>query len=120
MTRELFYKLYHDAKAQPDCDLYIAEYGYPDYFDEISNDANEVVRQLTEIHRIAHMTVREMIAAAGLNQTSFAKRFDIPLRTVQDWCGQRRQMPDYTKLMAAELLGMISEIVTQSKIPLKK
>lgn len=111
LTKDLFFKLYHDAKNRPNCELYIAEYGYPDYFDDISNDATEVVRQLTEIHKLAHMTVKEMIAAAGMSQTTFAKYFDIPLRTVQEWCGGRRQMPEYLKLMAAEILGLLPNIL---------
>ena len=61
MTKELFWKLYHDAKEQPDAEFYIGEYGYPDYFDDISEDANEVVRKLTEIHQLAHMTMAEVV-----------------------------------------------------------
>ena len=43
MTNKLFYKLWNDALEQPDKDMYIGEYGYPDYFNEISADVSEVV-----------------------------------------------------------------------------
>ena len=42
MKATLFNKIYKDAAAQPDCELFLAEYGYPDWFDEISQDANDV------------------------------------------------------------------------------
>ena len=106
MTRELFYKLYADAKEQPDVDMYIAEYGYPDYFDEISDDPAEVVKVLTDIHTAANMTMRDVIKACGLNQSSFARYFNIPLRTVQHWMVDR-ECPEYVKIMIMELAGII-------------
>lgn len=108
MTRELFFKLYHDAQAQPDCELYIGEYGYPDYFDEISDNPDEIVEKLQAIHRAANMTMKKIIKAAGMTQKSFAKHFDIPLRTVESWCMGDRRCPDYVRLMILELLGIVA------------
>lgn len=107
MTKDLFFKFYHDAQDQPDLETYIAEYGYPDYFDEISDDPEKVVAKLSEIHRLAHMSIRELIAAAGMTQAGFAKYFDIPLRTLENWCGGSRACKEYDKIMFAELLGII-------------
>ena len=42
MTDKLFYKLWTDAIAQPDREMYISEYGYPEWFNEISDDAAEI------------------------------------------------------------------------------
>lgn len=39
--------------------------------------------------------IKEIIAAGGLTQTEFAKRFGIPLRTVQGWCLGERTPPPY-------------------------
>lgn len=113
MTKSLFLKLYHDAKEQPDRELYISEYGYPDYFDEISDNPDEVVKALSDVHKLAHMSFREFLAEANISQTGFARYFDIPLRTVQDWASGARRCPEYLKLMAAELLG----VITFSKAP---
>ena len=41
------------------------------------------------------MSIKELIQAAGMTQKSFGEYFDIPLRTVQNWCGGQRQCPDY-------------------------
>ena len=40
----------------------------------------------------------------GLKQTELAKRFGIPLRTVQDWHAGRRVPPGYVKNMIIEIL----------------
>lgn len=41
------------------------------------------------------MTIQEICTTYGFTQTALAKRFDIPLRTVQDWCAGRRTPPPY-------------------------
>lgn len=56
------------------------------------------------------ITIHDIMARAGLNQTQFARRFGIPLRTVQDWCGGRRNPPDYVLGMMAEILDMEERI----------
>lgn len=42
----------------------------------------------------------------GLSQTALAKKFDIPLRTVQDWHAGRRKAPDYVVSMMTRLLDL--------------
>lgn len=49
-------------------------------------------------------TVKEIIQSTGMTQTAFAKKFCIPLRTVQDWCGGRRQCSDYIIKMIENIL----------------
>ena len=50
------------------------------------------------------MNIKELRLATGMNQTAFAKYFEIPLRTVQDWEGNRRTPPEYlVKLMQYKL-----------------
>lgn len=108
MTDKLFYRLWKDALEQPNKELYIGEYGYPDWFDEISLDVTEVVNILEIIHNVAHMSVKDIIAASELSQAAFALRFCIPLRTVEDWTGERRKCADYLRLLFCRQLGLIS------------
>lgn len=49
-------------------------------------------------------TIKEICIEYDLKQTELAKRFGIPLRTVQDWHGDRRKAPDYVVSMMIELL----------------
>lgn len=55
-------------------------------------------------HDSTSTPVRELIAMHHMTQTGFARRFGIPLRTVQAWCCGERECPPYLVAMAAELL----------------
>lgn len=51
------------------------------------------------------MTIREICEKYNLSQTALAKRFGIPLRTVQNWCTEQRIPPEYVVNMINELLS---------------
>lgn len=50
-------------------------------------------------------TVKELCKEYGYSQTSLAKRFGIPLRTVQDWCRELRTPPPWMVSMLEEILS---------------
>ena len=50
--------------------------------------------------------IEKLCAEYGLKQTKLARRFGIPLRTVQDWHAGRRTPPDYVVGMLNELLRL--------------
>ncbi len=110
MTDQMFYKLWMDALSQPDEDMYIAEYGYPDYFDEIGKDYDEVVSVLRSIHKIAHISFKEILKESGLTQRGCSIKFCIPLRTIENWClntENARKCPDWIRLMFCRQLGLL-------------
>jgi DNA-binding transcriptional regulator YiaG len=49
-------------------------------------------------------TIKDICIEYGLSQTALAKRFGIPLRTVQDWHSGRRVPPEYVVSMMIEIL----------------
>lgn len=49
-------------------------------------------------------TIRELCEAYGISQTELSRKYDIPLRTVQDWYHERRTPPSYVVNMLLELL----------------
>ena len=48
--------------------------------------------------------IAEICEAYSLSQTELAKKFEIPLRTVQDWHAGRRNPPGYVVNMLVKLL----------------
>ena len=49
-------------------------------------------------------TIKDLCTEYGLGQTALARRFGIPLRTVQNWHAGVRIPPDYVVRMMDELL----------------
>lgn len=107
MTDKLFNKLWKDAIDQPNKDLFLAEYGYPDWFDEISQDPQDISKTLGNIHDVAHMPLKDIIKRAGLTQAAFSTKFCIPIRTVEDWCSGKNKCRDYDRLMFCKILGIL-------------
>lgn len=108
MKTKLFEKIWADALAQPDKELYIMEYGYPDWFGGISQDPDEIIAILGNIHDVAHMDLRAILKAAGLKQVDLCRRYGIPKRTVDDWVAGRNRCADYMRLLLARDLGLIN------------
>lgn len=48
--------------------------------------------------------IAEICEAYGYSQTALAKKFEIPLRTMQDWYAGRRTPPAYVTNMMVKLL----------------
>lgn len=106
-----FKEIVTEAEAQPDQSVFLAEYGIPEWIlSEVTNDEKQAVEIIKKIHHITHIKPRDLIAESGLTQTRFAKRFMIPLRTVQNWCGGQRTMPRYVKFMFATILDLLHDI----------
>lgn len=50
------------------------------------------------------MTIKEICSTYGLTQKALSDRFGIPLRTVENWAGGKRQPPEYVINMIVEIL----------------
>ncbi len=61
---------------------------------------------LRGIYAAATRPVRQIVAATGLSQASFAERLCIPLRTVEAWCRGIRESPVYVRLLIQQALGL--------------
>ena len=63
--------------------------------------------RLTNIWDLAHLSIRELVSRAGMSQTAFAKGTGIPLRSVQDWCCEKRACPAYVRFLLAEHYNLL-------------
>lgn len=99
--------LYAEANAYADRDAYISDLALSSVWGD-GEDAEVPAERLELLGAIwdgAHCTISELIKRYGLTQTGFAQYFNIPLRTVQNWCGGQRECPPYVAAMAAEILA---------------
>lgn len=58
--------------------------------------------------------IKTMLAAHGITQAELSRRFNIPLRTVEDWCAGRRTPPPYVLSMLNQLL--VNEKIKEEKL----
>lgn len=97
---------------------YLTDDDIADYYANRPTDSaysldDDLVETLTDAdvrEIIADTDFRGLLAFAGLTQTSCSKRFDIPRRTIQNWCSagnERRECALYIRLMIAECMGLI-------------
>ena len=71
-----------------------------EFFEEL---ADEIAR-MDKIDELVELPFRDFLLELGLSQTECSRRFEIPLRTVQNWANGVNKCPDYTKRMIAELV----------------
>lgn len=97
--------LYAEAGTYADRDAYISDLA----LSSVWGDAEVPAERLALLGGIwdgAHCTVPELIKKYGMTQIGFSQFFNIPLRTVQNWCGGQRECPSYVAAMASEILAM--------------
>lgn len=86
------------------------DYTADQYIRDCRENADDEWNELFELGEITLIaidetpTVKEIILSTGMTQTAFAKKFEIPLRTVQDWYCGRRQCPGYVIKMMENIL----------------
>ena len=58
------------------------------------------------------MTIKGLRTACGMTQKAFSELLGIPLRTIENWEGEKSQCPEYTKKLIEYYLyheGLIKE-----------
>ena len=76
--------------------------------DENAAPDEELYTALVSLWRIFHVPFWDFLRLLEMSQTQVSKRFCIPLRTVQDWAGERRSCAPYIRLMMAEIVGILN------------
>lgn len=105
MTNTELFTMAADPATSRDAFLNNVTLSAPDVPGCIDLDAEK--ERLSRIWELAHLSMRELVAYTGLSQTAFAKGAGIPLRTVQDWCGEKRACPSYVRFLLAEHYNLL-------------
>ena len=96
--------LYAETGAYTDRDAYVSDMALSSVWGD-AEDAEVPMERLALLGGIwdgKHCTIPELIEKYRMTQTGFAQYFGIPLRTVQDWCGEKRACPTYVRFLLAE------------------
>lgn len=122
MTDKEIYHLFCEAANYTDPDAFVSDITFPllDQDNPGQKAGAEIFGQLRTIWHIANDPFRAFLSCIGLTQTQCSLRFCVPLRTVQDWAGGRRNPPIYVRLMMAELEGLFSRVQIRVQFRSKK
>lgn len=107
MTHHEFALVVGEMENYTDCDAFVSDLALSSMWGEEA-DIAALADELGTIWDVVHMSFNELRARTGMTQTAFAERFCIPRRTVENWSG-RTSCPLYTKLMMADLLGLLPQ-----------
>lgn len=101
----IFKEIYDVTKRIDNVDMYIMENGYPawtlDYWDE--DDVASYIDFIKKVHKLSHMTLKEIRTEKGLLMREFAEAYGIPFRTYQDWETENTAR-DYVMTMLAYII----------------
>lgn len=109
MTNKQIYRLYGETSNYTDPDAFASDAALSilDPDDPGQEVDMALFEQLRVLWHVANDPFKSLLGRMGLKQTECSTRFCIPLRTVQDWAGERRTPPPYVRLMMAEAVGIV-------------
>lgn len=94
-----------DYKELGSAEQLLGQIGFPP---DMELTAEGLATAVDIIAAVAENNIKKLIEISGLTMRSFAAKYTIPYRTVQDWCSGARKHADYIPV----LIGweMISEL----------
>lgn len=106
MTYEYYKTLIGEyIKLERSIERLLGETGFPA---EIKLDVDGLVQAGKIIAAAAGGDLKQLLALSGLKGTVFAQKFQLPYRTLQDWCSKKRTPPEYLPILIGYI--MISEL----------
>ena len=105
MTYKMYINYIKFCKDLGSAEQLLGQIGFPP---EIMLTAEGRITAVDIIAAVAENNIKKLIEISGLTMRSFAAKYTIPYRTVQDWCSGARKHADYIPV----LIGweMISEL----------
>lgn len=97
MKYQLYVSLYSEALGYADIDMFVAERGWQEWMDDYPTEKLGTLMQ--EIYFLANTDLKTIREKYGYSRAAFARLFNIPIRSLENWDSGSRQMPDYLKIL---------------------
>lgn len=95
MKFDLFKQLYSEALEENlTQELFLAERGWQEWMEEY--EPQEIADILTKIYTLANNPIKD---TRSVSRAEFARQYNIPARTLQDWDLGNRTPPIYVKML---------------------
>ena len=108
MKAKLYAHLMLDAENISDRDAYVSDWVLSSVWGAPIPDDEwvQLIDMLGHMWDAAHLTIKDIRAAAGMSQSVFADHLVASLRTVQSWEYGRNKCPLFVRLILAERFGL--------------
>lgn len=97
MRFKTFMKLYSEVFEYDSMEYYIAERGWEDWMNEVGDE--DAIFWLTNIYEAAKEDFAVLRQSVDSNRARFARDYGVPLRTLENWEANVREIPFYTKVL---------------------
>lgn len=95
MDYQTFKGLYAEAFNYTNVDEYVLHHDWSEWMNDYQE--NEIGTLLQTIYQMAHDPLKDIREHQGLSRAAFARQFDIPIRTVENWEYGKTEMPVWQK-----------------------
>ncbi len=92
MKLSVYQSLVDDAKTTDNKDYWITSYGYPA---DCPYEPDQLLDILGIIYEVAHDDIKSIVNRVG-TRANFSRLYNVPYRTVQNWCNNINSITDYT------------------------
>ena len=80
---------------------FLGEVGYPA---DLDLSADGLIAAISIIAAVTDGDFKRLVEISGLKVASFARKFALPCRTLQDWIAHKRTPPQYIAMMIGYIL----------------
>lgn len=96
MTYKQYLAYIEDYKELGSAEQLLGQIGFPP---DISLTADGLVGAVDIIAAAADGSIKQLVELSGLSMRSFAAKYMIPYRSLQNWCAEIRKPPEYLPIL---------------------
>lgn len=94
---ETFTKLLGESREYDDCEMYIAERGWQEWMNPFEGDPEFIAQILNIVFRMGKGKIQNERELIGIHsRAEMARKYRIPLRTLENWESGKSAIPSYT------------------------
>lgn len=103
-----------EVEHYSDVDSYVSDMALSRIWGDPEDSAipGERLDDLRAIYTSVNRSIRDIVTHSGLTQARFGQKYNIPTRTVENWCGGVSSCPLYARLLLQRAEGLLPLTVT--------
>lgn len=96
MTYKQYLAYIEDYKELGSAEQLLGQIGFPP---DMTLTAEGLIAATNIIAAVAETDIKHLVSLSGLSMRSFAAKYMIPYRSLQNWCAEIRKPPEYLPIL---------------------